>query len=182
MNIREALAAEHSKRQTERIVRYVGDHPARFKELMDVFLSNEYRPVQRASWSVNCCVEKHPELVIPYFSKLVGILQRDDVHTGAHRNILRMFQFVEIPKRLRGKLYDICTRFLDEAERPVGVRVFALTVAAKIADGEPALIKELTAIADKQIPHSTVALRTRAKKVLKTRPVTEDRAHGTRVI
>jgi hypothetical protein len=166
MNIRETLAAEHSKRQTERIVRYVGNDPLRFKQLMDVFLSNEYRPVQRASWSVNCCVEKYPELVTPYFSKLVGILSRDDVHTAAHRNILRMFQFVDIPKRWAGRLYDICTRFLDDAARPVATRVFALTVAAKIAHGEPALINELTAIAEKQIPHTTAALRARAKNVL----------------
>src|SRR5215218_4483040 len=166
MNIRDALAAEHSKRQTEKIVKYVGVDPARFKELMDVFLSNEYLPVQRASRAVNCCVEKHPELVIPYFSKLVGILQSDDVHTGAHRNILRMFQFVDIPKRWRGKLYDICAQFLDDADRPVGVRVFALTIAAKIADGEPSLINEIRAIAEKQIPHTTVALRSRANRVL----------------
>jgi hypothetical protein len=166
MNIREALAAEHSKRQTERIVKYVGDDPMRFKDLMEVFLSDEYRPVQRASWAVNCCVEKHPELVAPYFSKLIKILERDDVHTGAHRNILRMFQFVEIPRRWSGKLYDMCAQFLDDADRPVGVRVFALSVAAKIADGEPALITELAAIAEKQIPHTTVALRARARKVL----------------
>ena len=166
MNIREALAAEHSKRQTARIVKYVGHDSVRFKELMDVFLSNEYRPVQRAAWSVNCCGERHPELVTPYFSKLMRILDRDDVHTGAHRNILRMFQFVEIPKRWGGKLYDTCTRFLDDADRPVGVRVFALTIAAKIADGEPSLMSELRAIAEKQIPHTTVALRSRAKRVL----------------
>ena len=166
MNIREALAAEHSKRQTEKIVRYVGGDAVRFKELMDVFLSDEYRPVQRASWSVNCCVEKHHELVTPYFSRLVAILSREDVHTAAHRNILRMFQFVDIPKRWAGKLYDLCAQFLDDADRPVGVRVFALTVAAKIANGEPALVNELTAIAEKQTPHTTVALLARAKKVL----------------
>jgi len=41
MNIRDALAAEHSKRQTMKIVRYVGDDPKRFKELLDGFLSDE---------------------------------------------------------------------------------------------------------------------------------------------
>ena len=166
MNIRAALAAEHSKRQTMKIVKYVGADPLRFKELMKVFLSDEYRPVQRASWSVNCCVENHPKLALPYFPKLLAILERDDVHTGAHRNILRMFQFVDIPPRHRGRLYDICTRFLDDLSRPVGVRVFALTVAAKIADGEESLINELKVLANKSIPHSTIALRVRARRVL----------------
>ena len=166
MNIRDALAAEHSKRQTMRIVRYVGDDPARFKELMEVFLSNEYRPVQRASWSVNCCVEQHPDLAKPYFTKLMGLLGRDDVHTGAHRNILRMFQFVDVPERYRGKLYDICTGFLDDISRPVAVRVFALSVAAKIADGHHALLGELRLLANKHASHASAGLRARARRVL----------------
>ena len=166
MNIRAALAAEHSKRQTIKIVEYVGSDSVKFKELMKVFLSDEYRPVQRASWSVNCCVEAHPKLALPYFAKLLSILESDDVHTGAHRNILRMFQFVDIPSRHRGRLYDVCARFLDDLSRPVAVRVFALTVAAKIADREEALINELKVLADKSIPHSTIALRVRALRVL----------------
>ena len=148
-----------------RIVDYVGDDPERFSELMDVFLSDEYRPVQRASWSVNCCVEKHPQLAAPYFARLLSLLERDDVHTGAHRNILRMFQFVDVPARYRGKLYDICTGFLDDMSRPVAVRVFALSVAAKIAGGEEALIKELQLMAERQIPRTSAALHARAKKV-----------------
>ena len=44
MNIREALAAEHSKRQTNAIVKYVAENPKRFAELMKVSLSNEYAP------------------------------------------------------------------------------------------------------------------------------------------
>ena len=165
MNIREALAAEHSKRQTMAIVKYVGSDQTRFAELMKVFLSDEYRPVQRASWSVNCCVEKHPQLALPYVTKLLVLLQRDDVHSGAHRNILRMLQFVDVPKRHSGRLYDICVSFLDDQSRPVAVRVFALSVAAKIAAGEQALLSELRLLANKHIQHSTVALRARAAHV-----------------
>lgn len=166
MNIRDALAAEHSKRQTLEIVKYVGNDPKRFRELMNVFLSDEYRPVQRSSWSVNCCVEKHPELAMPYFSKLLALLERDDVHTGAHRNILRMFQFVDIPLRHRGRLYDICTGFLNDIARPIAVRVFALAVAARIAGGQEALVNELRLLIDKHAAHSSAGLRARARRVL----------------
>ncbi len=44
MNIREALEAEHSKRQTMAIVEYVGSDAGRFRELMDIFLSGEFDP------------------------------------------------------------------------------------------------------------------------------------------
>lgn len=166
MDIRAALAAEHSKQLTMKIVDYVGDDPKRFAELMRVFLSDEYRPVQRASWSVNYCVQKNPQLVKPYFSKLIALLERDDVHAGAHRNTLRMLQFVEVPRRWRGKLYDICVDFLDDPGRPIAVRVFALEVAARIAAGEKALVHELRLLVDKHLPHATAALKARARMVL----------------
>jgi hypothetical protein len=166
MDIREALAAEHSKRRTLEIVRYVGNDPARFKELIGIFLSNDYRAVQRASWAVSYCVEAHPQLVRPYFSKLLAVLERDDVHTAAHRNIFRMFQFVDIPPRYRGRLYDICTKFLDDLNQPVAIRAFALTVAANVAAGEQSLLNELKLIVEKSTPHSTIALCARARHVL----------------
>ena len=166
MDLREALAAEHSKRRTLEIVSYVGDDPERFKELIGIFLSNDYRAVQRSSWAVGYCVEAHPHLIRPYFPKLLAVLLRDDVHTAAHRNIFRMFQFVDIPPRYRGKLYDICTRVLDDLNQPVAVQAFALTVAAKIAAGEQTLLNELKLLVEKSIPHSTVALYARAKHVL----------------
>ena len=166
MNIRAALAAEHSKKLTMRIVDYVGDDPHRFKELMAVFLSDEFRPVQRSSWAVNCCVERHPHLASPYLKQLISILYRDDVHSGAHRNILRMLQFVDVPSRYKARLFDICQRFLDDASQPVAVRVFALSAAARIAKGQEALMNELRVLADKHIPHTTVALKVRARRVL----------------
>ena len=165
MDIREALVAEHSKRQTLEIVRYVGNDPARFKELIGIFLSDDYRAVQRASWAVNYCVEAHPQLVTPYFARLLAVLENDQVHPAAHRNIFRMFQFVDIPPRHRGRLYEICTKFLNDLNQPVAVRAFALTVAANIAAGEESLLNELKLIVGKSVPHSTIALCARARHV-----------------
>jgi len=57
MDIREALLAEHSKRQTMKIVRYINGDPARFAELMKLFLGDTYRLSQRAAWAVNYCAD-----------------------------------------------------------------------------------------------------------------------------
>ena len=53
MNIRKALLQEHSKPQTMRIVKYIGTNKDHFKELINLFLNEEYRITQRASWAVN---------------------------------------------------------------------------------------------------------------------------------
>jgi hypothetical protein len=165
MDIREALLAGHSKRQTMKIVHYVDGDAVRFRELMDNFLGDTYRVSQRAASAVNYCAEHHPELVRPYIVKLIEQLERDDVHVAVRRNVARLLQFVEIPPRLHGRVFEISYDLVNDADQPVAVRVFALTVAAKIAENKPDLLKELRLLVDKHISHTTVAFRTRARKV-----------------
>jgi hypothetical protein len=166
MDIRAALAAEHSKKQTMRIVEYVGDDVERFRKLMSVFLGNDYRPTQRASWAVNCCVEKHPSLVRPYFKRLIGLLEDREAHNAVRRNVARMLQFVEIPNSLKGRTFDACYDLLNDPAEPVAVRVFALSVAARIAEGQPDLRRELQLAVKSHLPHTSVAFHKRARLVL----------------
>lgn len=167
MNIREALLAEHSKRQTMRIVGYIDGDPKRFAELMKHFLGPTYRLSQRASWAVNYCAEHRPELVKPYFSKLVEQLERDDVHVAVRRNVARMLQFVEIPPRYRARVFEACYNLVDNGKQPVAIKVFAMTVAARVAKDKPELLNDLKLVVERYLPHSTAGFRSRARAVLK---------------
>ena len=149
-----------------RIVRYVGNDPKRFRELMTIFLGKEYRPTQRASWAVNYCAEHHPELVKPYLTRLIGLLETDDGHDAIRRNVARLLQFVEVPQRLHGRVYAACYDLVDNPHQPVAVRVFALTVAANIAKDEPDLMSELRLMCGKYLQSSSAGFRARARKVL----------------
>ncbi len=82
------------------------------------------------------------------------------------RNIARLLQYVEIPRRLAGKVYSHCLDLIDDAYEPVAVRAFALTVAARIAESEPDLMNELRLIVKKHLPHTTAAFQKRAREVL----------------
>lgn len=166
MIIRDALLTEHSKRQTMAVVRYVNGDTVRFRELMDNFLGDTYRVSQRAAWAVNYCAEHHPELVKPYFTKLVQHLERGDVHVAVRRNVARLLQFVEIPHRLHGRVFDACYNLVNDPGETIAVRAFAMTVAANIARGEPELLNELRLIVEKHAPHTSVGFRSRAKRVL----------------
>lgn len=166
MNIRQALQAEHSKPQTMKIVTYIGADEKRFAELMKIFFAGEYRLTQRAAWSLNYCAEQQPDLIQPYLPKLLDCLSRDDVHTAVKRNIVRLLQFVEIPKKLHAKTYSLCLDLVDDPDEPVAVRVFAMTVAARIAKSEPALMNELNLIIRQHLLHTTAAFQKRAKEIL----------------
>lgn len=166
MDIRQALMAEHSKRQTTAIVEFIGDDPKRFAELMKLFFAGEYRLTQRAAWPMNYCAERHPKLILPYLPKLLDCLEREDMHDAVRRNVVRLLQYIKIPKRLMGRTYAHCVDLLDDADQPVAVRVFAMTVAARIAKAEPDLMNELKLIVRKHLPHSTAAFRVRARDIL----------------
>ena len=166
MNIREALLVEHSKPQTMKIVNYVGVNAERFAELMSLFLGDTYRLSQRAAWAVNYCAENHPELVKPYFGELIAQLERDDVHVAVRRNVARMLQFIDIPKRFEGRAFDACYKLVDDPHQPVAVRVFSLTVAARIARNSPDLLGELRLVAAKYPEGATAGFRSRCLRVL----------------
>jgi hypothetical protein len=166
MDIRQALMAEHSKRQTMAIVEFIGDDAQRFAELMKIFFAGEYRLTQRAAWPMNSCAERHPALIHPYLPKLLDCLERDDMHDAVKRNVTRLLQYIEIPKRLAGKVYAQCVDLIDDADQPVAVRAFALSVAARIAKSEPDLLNELRLVVRKHLPHTTVAFQKRAREIL----------------
>src|SRR5450432_171027 len=103
MNLEEALLKEHSKKQCDKIVHFIGSSKERFAELMKLFFAGEYRVTQRAAWPMSYCVRNHPQLIQPYFKKLLGNLEKNDLHDALKRNTVRLLQDVEIPKKHHGK-------------------------------------------------------------------------------
>jgi hypothetical protein len=149
-----------------KITAYIGDDKERFAELVRIFFAGDYRTMQCAAWPINHCIERNPALVYPYLERLVDLLARKDVHDAVRRNVARLLQYVEIPVELQGKIYALCVDLVDDADEPVAVRVFALTVAARIAELEPDLLSELKLIVKKHLSHTTAAFHSRARRIL----------------
>jgi len=137
MNIREALSEEHSKAQCKKIVDYIGDDKKKFAELMKAFFAGEYRITQRAAWPMSYCVREHPELIIPYFEKLFGMLQKPGVHNAVIRNITRLLQHVQIPRRYHGKIMTTCFDYIASETAPIAVKAFSLTVLNNLSNDYP---------------------------------------------
>lgn len=166
MNIRDALLEVHSKARAAEIADYVGSDATRFDELMKLMLGSVYRVSQRAAWPLSYCIERHPNLVQPYFNVLIKQLERDEAHVAVRRNVARLLQFVDIPKRYQGRIFEACYNLLADPAETVAVRVFSMTVAANIAKGQPELMDELRLIATKHSQVATVGFRSRARRVL----------------
>ncbi|KXK00711.1 MAG: hypothetical protein UZ17_ACD001002054 [Acidobacteria bacterium OLB17] len=167
MNLKAEILLKHSQEQMRRIVEYVGADEGRFAELMRLFLSGEYRIVQRSSWAVSKAVERHPTLIVPYFKQILALLEDEDAHASVHRNILRLLQTAPIPKRLEARIFDICLDRIDDETQSTAVRAFAIEVAGRIAAGEPELLAEIRLVTERHLAGSRAAIKAKARNVLK---------------
>lgn len=166
MDIKKELLKGHSKAITHRIIRYVGTDKARFKALVDVFLEGPHRITQRAAWPLSYCVRNHPPLLEKHYKSILGMLDKDGIHDGVKRNIVRLLQFVDIPTRYQGQVIEQCFRLMEPQE-PIAVRVFAMTVIANLSKQHPDLKTELKLVIEDQLPFGTPAYLSRSKKILK---------------
>lgn len=167
MDLEQAILKEHSKTQTGRIVKYVGRDEKKFAELMKLFLKGEYRVTQRAGWPLSYCVQKHPELIQPYFKQLLDYLHQPGTHEAIPRNIVRMLQYVEIPKRFHGRVMSSCFDLISNHDTPVAIKAFSLTVLENLANAYPEIKPELRLVIEERWQYETAAFHSRAKKILK---------------
>jgi len=168
MHLEKLLAEEHSKQQCDRIVRYIGKDKLRFAELMRLFFKGEYRITQRAAWPLSYVVRLHPELIAPYFKRLLDNLDKDDLHVAVIRNTVRLLQDVEIPSRYQGRVMNRCFEYIETPGTPIAVKAFSLTVLQNLSKKYPDILPELKLIVEEQWEQAPPAFRSRARKILKS--------------
>ena len=167
MNIVQEVLREHSKAMCDRVVRYVGDNPRHFEQLVAVFLKGPYRVTQRAGWPLSYCAQHHPNLIKPHLKRIIKNLETPGLHDSVKRNTVRLLQFVDIPKSMQGAAATVCFKFLSNPKEPVAVRVFSMSVLANITRKQPALRNELRINIEDQLPYATAGFMSRARAVLK---------------
>jgi hypothetical protein len=165
-SLRDDILQEHSKAKAMRIVQRIGDDRAAFDELMQLFLNDEYRVVQRAAWPIGYCLEAHPEWTVDYLPQLLKNL-RHPAHDAVKRNTVRAMMSIEIPDTLAGEAADILFRFTADPREPVAVRCFSIAALFNLCKTEPDLLEELRlTIEDILVNDTTSGLRSRCNRTL----------------
>lgn len=162
--IKEQLLSAYSKKTADKIAFEIGDNPTYFKELVKLITENDYRIVQRAAWPLSLVCKKNPALIKPYISFFIEKLT-EPTHDALHRNVLRIFQDIPIPKEQQGILANICFAFLYATEKPIAIRVFAMSVLQNICKEEPELANELCQYIEGRIQLESPAFRSRGRKI-----------------
>lgn len=166
MNIREALLEEHSKQQTDRIIKYIATDQKKFDELVSLFLNDEYRVVQRAAWPLSYIIIAHPGLAKKHLKKIIQNLGKPGIHDAVKRNTVRFLQTIDIPESLQGTVMDTCFNYIADPGEAVAIKAFSLTILHNLSKIYPEISGELKSLIETQLPHQTAGFKSRAKKIL----------------
>lgn len=163
--MREEILKEHSKKQALLVSGYIGNDPERFSELVDMFLNDEVRVVQRAGWIMSHCTDVYPDLIAPHLDKLIAYTSNDPPHDSVKRNVCRMMRYCELSEENEGPAYDLCWKLAFSTKEDIAVRSFALTVLYRIAEKHPDLSHEVLSIAEGLKDSESPGLRNSSRKI-----------------
>jgi hypothetical protein len=166
MDLEKEILKTQSRKQADHIIKWVGNDEERFAQLVELFFRGEYRLTQHAAWPMAYCVKNYPFMAKPYFKKFIDQLSSAKTVIAAKRNIVRLLQFTDVPKRYQGRLMDACFQFISSPEEAIAVKAFSLTVLDNLSSSYPEILPEIRSIIEARWEYETPAFKTRAKKIL----------------
>ena len=168
MNLRNAILEEHSKAQTKMITDWIGHDDTRIKELMHLFMNDEYRVVQRAAWMVSEVAKAHPESFAQYLPLLVQKLEDKASHIAVRRNIFRIFVAVQLPESIHGSVMHHCFEALENPNEALAVRAFSVSILTKLMKQYPEIINEFKLLLEDYLQYeSAPSFKSVANKALR---------------
>jgi len=166
MIVKDIILSIKSKQDVDKLVALIGNDKKRMKELMNCFFSKDKRLCQKTAWPMLHIALKNEKLIKPYYKNLVDNLNQPH-HDAVIRNTVRLFQDVDIPSSLEGKLYDRCFHYLVDSNYPTAIKAFSISILEKTADKFPELKHELISAIEDQFDHCTIGFQNRASKIIK---------------
>jgi hypothetical protein len=160
------LLKEHSRSNTDKIIKAIGSSKSDFKKIIDIIYQEEPPLPQRASWVLPGVNAKHPALLTPYLPRFIDTIRVFKVD-AVKRNMMTVLAVHPIAAHLEGKLVTLCFDLVLAPDETVVVKVHALQAIANVCEKHPELINELKAVIAEQVPKNTAAFSARARHILK---------------
>lgn len=144
---------------------YYQSQPDEIGALLQLFYKSPVRLSHAAGKVLGGLAIETPELIKKHLTVVIRSLQTT-LPPGTLRNVIRILQFIEIPKVHTGTVYERCFELISLPETPNATRVFALTVCSNIALKYPEMIPEVISIIEQLQPYGTPAFLSRSRKIM----------------
>jgi hypothetical protein len=135
-----------SLQQVKQFVQHNCNSPKAIKELLKLIMSADPQITMRASWTLQHLSFENPDRIYPHLSELIKFLRKTNQHTGAIRNVIRIFQELDLPEKYCSEIFDLCMSYSKNPAMPHAVRVFAIYTMVNICKKYPDLKYEVELI------------------------------------
>lgn len=177
--LRGLVLEEGSKKQVNRILRWLRAEPQRVQWLVELVLENEKKTAERASWPLGYLGSARKVDIVPYLPQLVDHLSTPGLHNGVKRNITRMLMYARIPEELHGEVMDICFRMLEDPQEFIAVRANCISILDKLSRQYPEIIPEVLLVIEARMPTLSGGLAARVRRFRKRAGQSGDIDPGT---
>jgi 8-oxo-dGTP diphosphatase len=158
-----------SRQEVEWIATSAIDNPAIFNKLFEYSSSTDKKLAFRASWALTKVCDRFPELIHPYLSQIIGMLENFD-NESAQRSFLRIISLTDfkmIPEKLYGVLADHCFRELNAGFSAIAIKAYSVEILYKLCLIYPELSNELYASVNMLQGEASAGVKARGQLILK---------------
>ena len=166
MNFTNIFRQEQTKELCGQIVNYIGNDPAKFGKLMEIFFGEDDRLAQKAAWPASYCVRAYPKLAEPYLDRFAKLLDDPLAGSAVLRNTVRLLQDIIIPNKFQGQIMNSCFNLIQCDGTAGAVKAFSLTILKNLATFHPEILPEIKLIIEKRWDVEKPAFCSRARRIL----------------
>ena len=165
--MRELLSKKASRANSFKVVELVGEDYENYKELIGLIIENVSPITEKAAWAMNHCFDNGGGFFGDYFLEMAQVLADREYSDSVKRNIVRIFQFIDIPEQFQASIIDSCFALVTNKKTAIAVKAFSLGVLEKMSKIYPELKNELVAVIEDLLPKASSGLKNRGQHILR---------------
>jgi 8-oxo-dGTP diphosphatase len=158
-----------SMKEAEWIATSAVENPAIFMKLFEYSKSTDKKLAFRASWTLTKVCDKYPEMIYPYLSEIVEVLNKID-NESALRSFLRIISLTD-PEKINsgshGILVDFCFDVLKSGYTAIAVKAYSMEILYRQAVIYPELVNELAATLRILMEDASAGISARGSMIIK---------------
>jgi len=160
------LEEEHSKRQRDFIIDFIGGDEYKLAALVKHFLGNDNRLAQRAAWPFGEIARIDSKLIEPYLKQAIEKINNTKVHDAIIRNTIRTLAEMQIPQSIEGEALDLCFQQLENPNAAIAIKIFSMSAIFILSSKYPEIQPELKLLIEIQLPNGSAGFKNRGQRIL----------------
>ena len=163
----ELLETDSSRNIADIIVSDIGTNPKYFKIVFNYCLTKPYPISMRAARAIQLCCEARKSMIKPYLNEIANYAINAKIE-GVRRGFLKIISELDDIINLNdsGILINKCFEWIISQSENPAIRIYSMEILYNVCKQEPLLKNELASVMELVKDDKSMAVRSRAKRIL----------------